>query len=1156
MEWSVARYQDFSYEDNILHKSFQDRLCLPLPIDVVYTWVNGTDLRLLKDLAKLKKEIEGSLNESSTESIYEKVHHSQKLTIHKKPNLVSKNGSVGTTLKPKEGCPYQNCVPLNSLVLKLHSETRKADFKAVDPVFKDAVRVSNFTLESSGAKKSSVTVVKFSKESSLKHAVNRAFTIKGERVVAQQAYLTSQAVKLSVQMRAVVMISIKKEIVDGKSFKQFLYLRFSEKIKKLEYYEKEKVAVLTFKDDQGYAYAMGLHKGELTFQNVPLVFEPALLVWEPFPVNSDINDKDNHFLASRFADNQELRYSLRSVEKYAPWVRMIFIVTNGQIPSWLNLDNPRVKVITHSEIFTNNSHLPTFSSPAIESHLHKIPGLSKKFIYLNDDVMFGTEVWPDDFFTHSKGQRIFLSWSVPNCNEGCPSTWINDKYCDKACNMSECDWDGGDCIGSKTKAHKWQSVISRFKKTKLNDFCNSGCADSWIGDRYCDSACNNPGCGLDAGDCGVKSFSQLYSVMLHVDTEIIHLPNRLQAMFFNLSEVFGKGKIIEGEHDGSSILRSVTIAQKFKVMTLTFNPNHTLTTATLRLVGHQTLNDTKKLEVKFNVTIETKSYEVAITSEKGLGLVLPTKDLLEHDTPITLYPIKIYNTSNTIHFWNVKHGSNGSMPSPTWKEVNQNEYCVPTIPDDMTVPQEVVNQIAELGKELESGDITDKGYKRKKAKLLRERLGIACNSDFHPTTIHSEMRYMKSMTSKTGHVQQPTTDINLEKQSLGRGYSSRHLNNFEEARAKWSFLPWEKQGIFKELQEKQNLMEIYKTTKFQQRTLLHDAFSGSLLHVNRIYNRAFGYKARKVPSHMPHMVDVDIINELQALFPEEFDTTSSHKLRSPNDMQFAFSYFYYIIDQTKEFNFSCVFQEVDADKSGTLSDREIRTLMAKIHTLPLDAKTVQNFTSILKNCSGAQLGEQARGPRPKAEQQYGGYGLPALITESLLRGCAGIMKQINNSKNAENKFKHEIVGDGDSAFKMIKNNASHVVLQLDEIRKNKKKFICLNDNIDHDKGNSSLVKNLLVDFYESLFPVSSQFELPNNLRNRFLYVDELKAWRKERQKFEFRSDGLLVIMGIVVLLCIFGHQLLCLIRRVVKALSRIMQTSNLSTSYSTKLLTV
>ena len=73
------------------------------------------------------------------------------------------------------------------------------------------------------------------------------------------------------------------------------------------------------------------------------------------------------------SDNEELRYSLRSVELYAPWIRRIFIVTNGQIPSWLNMSHPKVEVVPHSRIFPNSSHLPTFSSPAIESNIHRIP---------------------------------------------------------------------------------------------------------------------------------------------------------------------------------------------------------------------------------------------------------------------------------------------------------------------------------------------------------------------------------------------------------------------------------------------------------------------------------------------------------------------------------------------------------------------------------------------------------------------------------------------------------------------------------------------------------------------------------------------------------------------------------------------------------------
>lgn len=123
--------------------------------------------------------------------------------------------------------------------------------------------------------------------------------------------------------------------------------------------------------------------------------------------------------ASRFRDNDELKYSLRSIEKYAKWIHKVFIVTNGQIPSWLDVNNPKVEIVTHEQIFKNTSHLPTFSSSAIEMNLHRIPGLSDYFVYFNDDVFLGRPVYPYDFYTIEKGQIMYYSWDVPNCAPDC-----------------------------------------------------------------------------------------------------------------------------------------------------------------------------------------------------------------------------------------------------------------------------------------------------------------------------------------------------------------------------------------------------------------------------------------------------------------------------------------------------------------------------------------------------------------------------------------------------------------------------------------------------------------------------------------------------------------------------------------------------------------
>lgn len=100
---------------------------------------------------------------------------------------------------------------------------------------------------------------------------------------------------------------------------------------------------------------------------------------------------------ARYADNEELKYSLRSAEKHAPWIRNIFIVTDNQTPAWLDTSNPRVKVVNQSDIMPAECD-PCFNSSVIEYYLYRIPGLSEHFIYANDDMFFNADVQPDFFF--------------------------------------------------------------------------------------------------------------------------------------------------------------------------------------------------------------------------------------------------------------------------------------------------------------------------------------------------------------------------------------------------------------------------------------------------------------------------------------------------------------------------------------------------------------------------------------------------------------------------------------------------------------------------------------------------------------------------------------------------------------------------------------
>jgi len=115
--------------------------------------------------------------------------------------------------------------------------------------------------------------------------------------------------------------------------------------------------------------------------------------------NAFIGKKDipEATLEGRFINNDELRYALRSVQKYAGWIRKIFIVTDEQTPEWLNTENPNIQVVDIREILPTEA-LPCYNSVVIEYFLYKIPGLSEHFLYSNDDMFLNRPVEPQHFF--------------------------------------------------------------------------------------------------------------------------------------------------------------------------------------------------------------------------------------------------------------------------------------------------------------------------------------------------------------------------------------------------------------------------------------------------------------------------------------------------------------------------------------------------------------------------------------------------------------------------------------------------------------------------------------------------------------------------------------------------------------------------------------
>lgn len=1181
VEWSTEKYAAVfnSFSDNVAGRSYRERLCLPVPIDVVYTWVNGTDPQLIMNLKRVKFDMEEELNVSR-----------------------------------EQVCVFSNCLISNIIVLHpvLPVNMTMTQLQEVSPGFSAAKTIFKVTSPMDGK---NFTAVVFSTDSEVKEVLNKTVVVDGHNTTVTRCHITSDwTVQNSVMLHDLIIMSGFPHTLSGDELKAKLPEKHQKGIEKIEVFSERGIAVLhvPVKSD----FDALLAESNFTIEGKEPTLNAANLVW-------DLRDfsRDEDISASRFEDNEELRYSLRSIERFAPWVRHIYIVTNGQIPYWLNLENPRVTIVTHEEIFVNHSHLPSFSSPAIESNLHRIPGLSDKFIYMNDDVMFGKEVWPDDFYTYSSGQKVYLTWPVPNCNEGCPASWIKDGYCDKACNVSECEWDAGDCDGvsAQNQGGAWGGIGGFGTDSKT--YCHTGCANNWIADRYCDTACNVIECGYDAGDCGTDKFDQLPGFMLTYNQTVYDLPKGKSNGFFNLTTILSEKDsfIHSAYYDDNSVIRTIAVAKKFHVLTVVLYTNMNKTQINFTVVAgplnrtrefNFTLNVDTTLTTALTVVNETK-FEVVTNISVGAAKnktdtnVTKTEEIVFEEVPVELQGPKVLR----------------GTPSPN---------IIGNIPSNLSAdpwPEEFQKQYAKLEQELKDGELTETGFALRKNSLWlsyqaylktnHSRVGRDApthrplrlvTSKSHPKhnikpTVKSKdgqkarggikkrpkeqpvvapgngRRPVKSRLMETGAKVQPIRQKETgkeaevprqpiksktgEREAVDIGQKSLDLNEAENAKAagrkllnfqsinKIEFemeekdvgvkrvepeikiqpedgklLPWERDGDFNALQKKKEALEIsrsYEVRTFKSRQTL-DTFGDSLRHVNTLYNKAFGYTARKVPGHMPHMVDKNIMAELQARFPDEWAATSSHQVRSSTDMQYAFAYFYYLMGVKEEVTPETVFDEMDTDKSKILSDRELRTLATRLYDLPLDLPTLTALEYTFVNCSKNISEALQYQPDAKETETYYEKEMPQ-VTRNLWINCPEIREIVKKKYQSRNKYNYVTADDAEIAFKMIKTNVSGVVGQLDDIRRNPKKFICLNDNIDHTQDQARTVKAILQDFYESLFPLQSQFELPREYRNRFTHIDELKEWRHYRDWLKFWTHIALALLVLFTVASFFADKI-------------------------------
>ncbi|MDE7390400.1 MAG: Stealth CR1 domain-containing protein [Lachnospiraceae bacterium] len=168
--------------------------------------------------------------------------------------------------------------------------------------------------------------------------------------------------------------------------------------------------------------------------------------WRKEKARYSENTNDFSDCEVRYRDWDNLQYWFRGVEKFAPWVNKIHFVTWGHLPPWLDTGNPRLHIVNHKD-YIPKEYLPTFSSHTIELNLHRIEGLSERFVYFNDDMFITAPTVPTDFFVNGKPcdtfalDCIYFKTDSAGFYNGSDLTVINDNFDKKVSlrnNLSKC----------------------------------------------------------------------------------------------------------------------------------------------------------------------------------------------------------------------------------------------------------------------------------------------------------------------------------------------------------------------------------------------------------------------------------------------------------------------------------------------------------------------------------------------------------------------------------------------------------------------------------------------------------------------------------------------------------------------------------------------
>ncbi|KAG0001021.1 hypothetical protein BGZ80_001065 [Entomortierella chlamydospora] len=110
----------------------------------------------------------------------------------------------------------------------------------------------------------------------------------------------------------------------------------------------------------------------------------------------------------------------------------------------------------------------------------------------------------------------------------------------------------------------------------------------------------------------------------------------------------------------------------------------------------------------------------------------------------------------------------------------------------------------------------------------------------------------------------------------------------------------------------------------------------SLQYSNYLLSQRFGERYRAYLAHVPHVLSIPILKEIQSQWPLEFDRTSSHRFRGEGearDIQVSFFMAHYVVEKLRETQLESFWRHrLDENQDGTLDWKERETLIQLVQS--------------------------------------------------------------------------------------------------------------------------------------------------------------------------------------------------------------------------------